>query len=102
VLVSPGPGATGVPPSIGTIAFAYGNSALAQALVLLSPTDGSGTVSADFPAGTTTPPATGTTTRTIPALKPGTTYKVTAGTFNFAHASCYVAVSAALGSFTTQ
>jgi hypothetical protein len=50
----------------------------------------------------TPPPAAGVVTVTIPTLKAATTYDVAAKTINFAHASCYVQVSAVLGSFTTR
>ena len=102
VLVSPAPGATAVSPSIGAVTYAYGNGALVQAPLVLTTVDGSTTFSAFYPTVTPPPPAPGEVTRLIPTLKSGTTYTVTVGTINLAHAICYVAVSATLGSFTTQ
>ena len=102
VLVAPAPGATGVSPSVGAITYAYGDGVLYQAPVFLNPTDGSNGVAADYPTVSTPPPAPGVVTRTIPTLKSGTTYLVTVGTINLAHAICYTAVSATLGTFTTR
>ncbi|MDQ6926922.1 MAG: hypothetical protein M3154_11900 [Candidatus Eremiobacteraeota bacterium] len=101
-LVAPAPGATGVSPLIGSITFAYGNADLPFAQILLTPGDGSNSVSTIPTNFTTPPPAAGVITLPIPALKPATTYTVTAFTLNFAHLPCFRQVTGALGSFTTS
>jgi hypothetical protein len=101
-LVSPAPGATGVSPSIGAITFAYGNSNLPFAQILLTPSDGSSPVSTVPTNFLSPPPAAGVITLAIPALKSTTTYAVTASTLNFAHLPCFRQVTGALGSFTTS
>jgi hypothetical protein len=99
-LVNPASGATGVSPSIGTIAVAYGNAAVLDS-VTLTPNDGSAAVGGT-PSFTGTLPPSGTVNVTIPALKPATTYTVAGRSLDFAHMPCFVPTLAAFGSFTTQ
>jgi hypothetical protein len=102
-LVSPAPGATGVPTSIGTITFSYSNPGLTGAHFALTGTDGSGFTIGQF-LGDNGVTVTGPNTASfnVPPLKPRTTYSVGGATVNVAHLICFHDVSANLGSFTTQ
>lgn len=99
-LVSPPPGATGVSPSIGALTFTYGNPLTPIASFSVVSTDGTDRLAGNIGNSVTIVP--GQLTLVIPPLKPATTYRVTGLTFNYAHVPCFTAVTADLGSFTTQ
>ena len=100
-LVSPAPGASGVSPTVGSITLAYGDAAVVNWGVSLTPNDGSAGMSAGGNPPQNLPPS-GVVTFPVPTLKSGTTYTVTGQNINMAHLICFTTVTANFGSFTTQ
>jgi len=101
-LISPANGATGVSPSVGQITFTVASPDLHGAapgtVVTLTPAGG-GTVLRQPDSVIT---ANGVSSSVIPQLQSGTTYAVTVSAAPTLPGGCAGAVSASLGSFTTQ
>ena len=101
-LVSPVPGATGVPATVGALSFTVSNPALRSGTVTLWVAVGSGNAPV-VQGGPVTTGANGVSTASLPVLQAHTTYDARID----AHlvdpsGNCVGAVDGDLGSFTTQ
>ena len=101
-LVSPPNGATGVSPSVGRITFMVASPDLQGTapgtVVTLTPAGGGAVLRQPDSVITTN----GVSSSVVPQLQSGTTYAVTVSAAPALPGGCAGAVSASLGSFTTQ
>ena len=101
-LVSPAPGATGVPVTVGALSFTVSNPALRSGTVTLWIAVGSGNAPV-VQGGSITTDANGVSTASLPVLQRHTTYDARIHATPIGPSgTCLGAVDGDLGSFTTQ